>query len=74
MEANANKYSFVWKKSTNKYVARLLETLNSLLPELYIKYAVSCDTAEQMLDILKSKVMEQFVYGRGKRKSELRRD
>lgn len=74
MEANANKYSFVWKKSTNKYEARLLEKLNSLLPELCIKYAVSCDTAEQMLDILKSKVMEPFVYGRGKRKSELQRD
>ena len=23
IEANANKYSFVWKKSTNKYEARL---------------------------------------------------
>ena len=74
IEANANKYSFVWKKSTNKYEVRLLEKLNGLLSELCIKYAVSCDTAEQMLDILKSKVISPFVYGRGKRKSELQRD
>ena len=74
IEANANKYSFVWRKSTNKYESRLLEKLNNILPELCIKYAVSCDTAEQMLDFLKSKVSVPFVYGRGKRKSELQRD
>lgn len=30
IEANANKYSFVWKKSTNKYEARLLDRLEKL--------------------------------------------
>ena len=30
IEANANKYSFVWKKSTNKYEAHLLEKLEKI--------------------------------------------
>lgn len=35
---------------------------------------VQCDNAEQLIDMLKSKVDFPFVYGRGKRKSELQRD
>ena len=34
IEANANKYSFVWKKSTNKYEARLDAKLEKLLLQL----------------------------------------
>ena len=74
IEANANKYSFVWKKSTNKYEARLLDKLDKLIPEMCSKYMLCCDDAENLLDILKSKVEIPFVYGRGKRKSELQRD
>lgn len=74
IEANANKYSFVWRKSTNKYEARLHEKLDNLIPDLCLKYMIQCDNAEQLLDMLKSKVDFPFVYGRGKRKSELQRD
>ncbi len=34
MEANANKYSFVWKKSTENYKAKLQENVRTLLDEV----------------------------------------
>jgi len=34
MEANANKYSFVWKKSTENYKAKLQENVKTLLTEV----------------------------------------
>ena len=74
IEANANKYSFVWKKSTNKYEARLLDKLEKLLDELCLKYALNCEDVFELLEILQSKVKTPFVHGRGKRKSELQRD
>ena len=40
LEANANKYSFVWKKSTTKYEARVLEKLEALAAELCSRYGV----------------------------------
>ena len=40
IEADVNKYSFVWKKSTDKYEARLDAKLEKLLPELSSKHGV----------------------------------
>lgn len=74
IEANANKYSFVWKKSTNKYESRLLEKLEKIQFELCFKYMVNCESAEELLKELNTKVTFPFVYGRGKRKTELQRD
>ena len=34
LEANANKYSFVWKKSTEKYRAKLQEKVRAILDEV----------------------------------------
>jgi len=34
MEANANRYSFVWRKSTDKYRAKLQEKVKALLDEI----------------------------------------
>jgi len=34
MEGNANKYSFVWKKSTEKYQGKLREKVKALLDEV----------------------------------------
>ena len=39
-EANANKYSFVWKKSTNKYEARLDAKMDALLPVMCNKHGI----------------------------------
>ena len=74
IEANANKYSFVWKKSTNKYEARLLDKLEKEYTDLRIKYMINCETPEELLKELKAQVNFPFVYGRGKRKTELQRD
>ena len=74
IEANANKYSFVWKKSTTKYEIRLLEKLDKLIPDLCLKYLVAYKEPEELLNALNLKVQTPFVCGRGKRKSELQRD
>lgn len=74
IEANANKYSFVWKKSTTKHETRLLGKLEKLLPELCSKYGVLAPAPEEVLRALEGQVKTPFVHGRGKRKSELQRD
>ena len=74
IEANANKYSFVWKKSTSKYEARLDAKLEALLPELSSKHGILANDLSELLTHLEAKVDFPFVYGRGKRKSELQRD
>lgn len=74
IEANANKYSFVWKKSTTKYETRLHEKLEKLMPEMCSKYGILADAPEELLHGLEQKVTVPFVHGRGKRKSELQKD
>ena len=73
-EANANKYSFVWKKSTTKYETRLFEKLDLLIPELCSKHGVIDENPETLLRGLENRMTTQFVYGRGRRKTELQRD
>lgn len=73
IEANANKYSFVWKKSTNKYQDRLEKKIEAFLPALHERYGIS-GSAEDAEKHLLSVKREPFVYGRGKRKSQLQRD
>ncbi len=74
IEANANKYSFVWKKSTNKYEARLLTKLEEVHATLCGEYGVLTPDAETLLSVLESRMTGAFVYGRGKRKTSLQRD
>ena len=78
IEACANRYSFVWKKSTNKYEARLDEKLKTTLERIICEYPFdipSQATAEECLDILKGLAKSiTFVHGRGKRKTLLQRD
>ena len=74
IEANANKYSFVWKKSTTKYEARNCEKIDTATNELSAKYGILCSDANELYALLLEKVSEPFVYGRGHRKTELQRD
>ncbi len=55
IEANANKYSFVWKKSTTKYETRLHGKLEKLMPELCSKYGILAETPEDVLRDLEQK-------------------
>lgn len=72
IEANANKYSFVWKKSTNKYESRVLARLEKVSAELCQKYGIL--QGDELLSALEAKMTTPFVHGRGHRKSELQRD
>jgi len=72
IEANANKYSFVWKKSTNKYESRTLEKLEKLSAELCKKYGIM--EADRLLTELEKRMTIPYVHGRGHRKSDLQRD
>jgi len=73
IEANANKYSFVWKKSVTKYEARLFENLERLCSEIGRQYGIFA-TENELLWALEQRMTEPFVHGRGKRKSQLQRD
>ena len=78
IEANANRYTFVWAKSVEKNLQKLNAKINSELPELCKKYGLSetaslTDVAEFLLTT-RNLLGIKFVYGKGKRKSDLQRD
>lgn len=85
IEANANRYSFVWRKSTEKFEVKLQEKIKKYVSEineifdlnLYcVEDTVSVEFANNILNkLLKIKSNEKidFVYGKGKRKSKLQR-
>ena len=77
IEANANRYSFVWAKSTSKYEARSNEKLTALLERLTMEYGILRDSSEEYRNVLEGIKQQRnisFVHGRGKRKTQLQRD
>jgi transposase len=77
-EAQANRYSFVWKKSTNKYEARLDEKMAALTERIAAGHSLLVPpetTASECLELLKERAKgTEFVYGRGNRKSQIQKD
>ncbi|MBR0341936.1 MAG: IS1182 family transposase [Oscillospiraceae bacterium] len=85
IEANANRYTFVWKKAVTKYQTRLLEKIASSYDEWSESYGLTAisdgDISKESLrkviselkDICKDEHIE-FVNGKGKHKSQLQRD
>jgi transposase len=84
IEANANRYTFVWKKVVNKNEAKMFEKIKYSIEELnneyFTTFSVSKETLIQDLDsvleYLKEKQQEnkiEFVHGIGKRKTQLQR-
>lgn len=74
IEANANKYSFVWKKSTNKFESRVLKKIEEVTATFSQKHGILCPDEESLLKELESRMTTPFVYGRGHRKTELQKD
>lgn len=75
LEANANKYTFVWRKSVGKHQSRLETKLGVFLSELCSRYGWLGEiTPEEAMSRLSGLVTAPFVHGRGKRKSQLQRD
>jgi transposase len=78
IEANANRYSYVWAKPTKKRVERLEETLRSFTDELAKTYGILLPGKAEP-DAYLSALEERgagiaFVHGRGKRKTQLQKD
>lgn len=85
IEANANKYTFVWKKATDKFEAKLQEKIKNILSQLSLETEVivgnidgkiTVDNVTKVLNKLndiKIKNDITFVYGKGKRKSKLQK-
>ena len=74
-EANANKYTFVWRKSVGKHQSRLEKKLTGFMSELSGRYGwIDEAMPEETLARLDTMKTEPFVHGRGKRKTVLQRD
>jgi len=85
IEAYANKYTFVWKKTTLKNELRMQEKAKVTLEKLNIEFnaslplnesSITTDTFQKGITFLKEKQSNEkieFVYGKGKRKTELQR-
>jgi hypothetical protein len=84
IEANANRYTFVWKKVVNKNEAKMFVKIQSYIEEINLTYVANLKvTKETALDDLKVAIsyleekrqQEQieFVQGIGKRKSKLQK-
>lgn len=85
IEANSNKYSFVWKKSVDKFERKLkekmIEKINEINKEFDKCYATDSDSLNVILysDILNdlNKMVSEknikFVSGKGRRKSKLQK-
>ena len=84
IEANANRYTFVWKKAVNKNESKMFIKIQSCIAEInltYIKsFAITKETLladlKAVLSYLKGKRHQEqieFVHGIGKRKSKLQK-
>ena len=77
LEANANKYSFVWKGSVNKRQAKRDATEADFLHNLRDIYGIDLRDIEEAALFLEQKVTDSnilFVHGKGKHKTQLQRD
>ena len=85
IEAAANKYTFVWKKSVTKHQARFLRKTALLVGDIIDRYGfkplwqkqVKKKHVKKLLKQLKLAAEEtelEFVFGRGHRKQQLQKD
>ncbi|RJE48049.1 transposase [Dehalobacter sp. MCB1] len=84
IEANANRYTFVWKKVVNKNEAKMFTKIQALLEKINETYntnllvskdSLCCDLAGILTYLEEKRKVEniEFVQGIGKRKTELQR-
>ncbi len=77
IEANANRYSFVWRNTVSKNAEKLEIKTEKLLKDLVCRYEgnfVDIYEIREHLEKQKVKFKVEFVYGKGKRKTQLQRD
>lgn len=84
IEANANRYTFVWRKVISKNETKMFEKIQLSIDELNLAYmtnfTVSRESAAKdlgrvlaYLDEMRKKSNLEFVHGIGKRKAELQK-
>jgi transposase len=84
LEANANRYSFVWKKSTQKREAKMQEQMKSELPHLAVEFGFRFHVGEKIrardlkklrkrLKTLQTERHLTFAHGKGIHKPPLQR-
>ena len=75
IEANANRYSFVWKKSVDKQQKKQREKEQIQLATLNERYKRSFSSLETAVEQLNEEAKDiAFVSGKGKHKTQLQRD
>jgi transposase len=81
IEANANKYTFVWKKATLKFEEKMQVKIRALVdriaPSNNFPHPITWEMMEETLIELGEKIDQDgivFVQGKGKRKTQLQRD
>lgn len=75
IEANANRYSFVWEGAVSKNAEKLASKIETFLALMSDEYGQIFSSPEDCYEYLseRAKVIE-FVYGKGKRKTPLQRN
>jgi transposase len=84
IEANANRYTFVWKRAVNKNELKMFEKVKNLVYEINLAeikdFTVSAGSLimdiSKILDYLNEKTFTEeieFVHGIGKRKTQLQK-
>lgn len=78
IEAYANKYTFVWKKTVEKNYAKLIKKIENGLPIICERYGLSSEAslegAYQSLSLQAQWLNLTFAVGKGKHKTQLQRD
>lgn len=85
IKANANRYSFVWKKATDKFEEKLQNKTHKILLNISSELDLNLSIPDEKISVeyalaVKDKLIEikekeglDFVYGKGKRKSKLQK-
>ena len=86
IEANANKYTFVWKKATDKFEVKLHDKVTKIVEEINFDFKtefiiipetkIEVSYLKQILRLLNEKREKEnieFVSGKGKRKTKIQR-
>lgn len=78
IEANANRYTFVWAKAVEKNLQKLKNKINQELASICEKYGLADGSnLEEVIEFLNCSIQLlniEFVHGRGKHKTQLQRD
>ena len=78
IEANANKYTFVWKKAVEKNLVKLNKKIENTLPVICERYGLANDASLEdcynVLILQAQWISLTFAHGKGKHKTQLQRD